>query len=189
MLVFLLPLLLIIVFFFLLNVALLLPLFLLIFPCQLPINVLDLSPHCFIGRLHLVDEHVDHAKCVCLLFHRLAGQNRVKSPVYVRSHLQIVMFHHISEHLQNVDLLQKLLASIFSSSSQTKIHKQSRRIFSRIVRQVVLMSRQHLKSPSDDTSLYHSTLSLLSQTELLKSPQGILPKIRIFAAFSVESVN
>ena len=92
---------------------------------ELVVDVVNLTLHLLIGRLHQVNEHIEHAKCVRLLLQRLSRQDRVERAIDVGSHLQVIMLHHVGQHLKNVDLLlgDQFLTFIFAPITQREVHK------------------------------------------------------------------
>ena len=105
------------------------------------------------------------------------------------AHLLVIMFHHVREYFQDVDLRGQLLTLILTPIPQRKIHEKSCSILHRIVTEVVLAALEDLHDPGDDSPFDHVGLRALPQAELLERAECILSKIRIIAALSVESLN
>ena len=62
---------------------------------ELVVDVVNLTLHLLIGRLHKVHEHIEHAKCVRLLLQGLSREDRVEGAIDMSSHLQVIMLHHV----------------------------------------------------------------------------------------------
>ena len=112
-----------------------------------------------------------------LLLQTLPLQDGVECTIHMCADLEVVVLHHVVEHLDDVYLGSKLLAFVFSFPSQREVHEKSRRILHGVVRQVVSAGGQNLYDPSDDTVFNHTALGLFPKTELLECSKRILSQV------------
>jgi len=84
--------------------------------------------------VHQVLKNVLHAKRIRLLLQAFSGEQGVERAVDVGADLQIVVLHHLGQHLQHIELLEQLLAHVLPLRSQGQVHQQRSGVLEGIIR-------------------------------------------------------
>lgn len=100
----------------------------------------------------------------------------------MRPNLQVLTLNELVEDRED---LRDRLAFVLTFSSQGKVHEQSCRIFKRVVGKLIDLISDGFDYPFYDVILDHLVLGLLSEGELLKSTQSVLPQIAVLLAFTI----